>query len=51
MSIFTKKMLIMVSTLSLTTGVFASDLTRDQHLARDIYKEAVETATSSEQAA
>jgi carboxypeptidase PM20D1 len=50
MSIFTKKMLIMVSTLSLTTGVFASDLTSDQRLARDIYKEAVETATSSEQA-
>jgi len=46
---FTKRMLTMLSTIALTAGVFASDLSNDQQLARDIYKEAVETATSVDQ--
>lgn len=49
MSIFTKTVLAIASSIFLTTSVFASDLTSDQQLARDIYKEAVETATSVDQ--
>lgn len=38
-----------MSTISLAASAFANDLTSDQSLARSIYKEAVETATSVDQ--
>jgi len=37
----TKKNANQLSTIALTAGVFASDLSKNKQLARDIYKEAV----------
>ncbi len=43
---FLKSILTSVSMVAMSTSLIASDLTHDQQLARDIYKEAIETPTS-----